>query len=75
MEFREIASFVRSSALTLATDLEPLPGSLLSGSGGQAFATGVILYFFFAGIIEGYLMTRMYLGQAFRLDEDTVLPP
>jgi uncharacterized membrane protein len=35
----------------------------------QSFATGLIVYFFVVGIIQGYLLTRMFLPEQFGLTE------
>jgi hypothetical protein len=39
---------------------------------GSAFAKALIVYFFVAGVIQGYLLTRMYLAERF---EELELPP
>lgn len=60
LQFRAIGEFLER----LATDL----GSSLpmgAAGGGKQFATAVIIYFFVAGAIQGYLLTRMYLAVQF----------
>ena len=47
----------------LAADLGPALGA------PKAFATGLIVYFFVIGIIQGYLLTRMFLPRQFGLTE------
>lgn len=47
-----------------------LSRDLAAGIGGPdytPFATGLIVYFFVVGIIQGYILTRMFLGNEFRL--------
>ncbi|HEX8364491.1 MAG TPA: hypothetical protein VF603_04315 [Allosphingosinicella sp.] len=36
----------------------------------KSFATGLIVYFFVVGIIQGYILTRMFLGDQFRIDQE-----
>jgi uncharacterized membrane protein len=40
----------------------------------SSFAKALIIYFFVAGIIQGYLLTRMYLSERFE-EVETPLPP
>lgn len=42
-------------------------GELAAATGApKPFGTGLIVYFFVAGIIEGYILTRLFLSTQFR---------
>jgi uncharacterized membrane protein len=56
VEFRNIGQFLNRISLELGQALPPQ-------TGGASFAKALIVYFFVAGIIQGYLLTRMYVGR------------
>jgi uncharacterized membrane protein len=58
VNFQAIGRFVDQMAAALAVD---------SGK-GKAFALGVIVYFFAVGIIQGYILTRIFLSERFRAE-------
>lgn len=57
IEFRQLGEFLNGISVTLAQALEPRTTA--------AFAQALIVYFFVAGIIQGYLLTRLYVGKQF----------
>lgn len=47
--------------------VDQMAGELAADTGrGKAFALGVIVYFFAVGIIQGYILTRIFLSVRFR---------
>jgi len=52
---REIGLFVKNRSIELGTSIEM----------GQAFAEALIVYFFVVGIIQGYILTRIFLAVEF----------
>jgi uncharacterized membrane protein len=61
VEFRNLAGFLNALADDLAQSLTP-PARV-------GFAQALIVYFFVAGVIQGYLLTRMYLSRQFEAEE------
>jgi uncharacterized membrane protein len=59
VNLRSIGTFIDS----LAVDLGPALGT------PKAFATGLIVYFFAVGIIQGYILTRVFLTEQFKIDK------
>lgn len=60
INFREIGAFVAQ-----------LADMLSKGTGtSAAFATSLIVYFFVTGIIQGYILTRIFLAAQFQAAED-----
>jgi hypothetical protein len=55
INFKEIGAFL----VRISGDLD---GSL---SAGKPFALALIVYFFVVGLIQGYLLTRMFLSRQF----------
>ncbi len=45
------------------------PGRTSSFEEAHAFANGIIVYFVAAGVIQGFLLTRMFLTRAWQTDE------
>ena len=61
INFKDIGIFLKSISNELATSLGT----------GTPFATALIVYFFVAGLIQGYLLTRMFLSWQFSLQMRT----
>jgi uncharacterized membrane protein len=59
VEFRKIGEFLTGISSELGQSLTPQAGA-------AAFAKALIVYFFVAGAIQGYLLTRMYLTEEFQ---------
>lgn len=68
IEFHAIGGFVRSISAELGRSLSLQAGEPSEGP-ATSFAQAVIVYFFVAGIIQGYLLTRMYLSAQFEVYE------
>lgn len=69
LQFHSLGSFLDR----VSRDL----GQALGGGNAawaSAFAKALIIYFFVAGVIQGYLLTRMYLSERFE-EAETPLPP
>lgn len=64
INFKEIGAFLKSISEELAASLAI----------DAAFATALIVYFFVAGLIQGYLLTRMFLSPQFSLQPGTLEP-
>ena len=64
INFKAIGAFLKSTSEELAASLTT----------STAFATALILYFFVAGLIQGYLLTRMFLSPQFSSQTRTVEP-
>lgn len=64
IEFHAIGGFVRNLAAELGRALSLQAGDQAEGP-ATSFAQALIVYFFVAGIIQGYLLTRMYLSAQF----------
>lgn len=74
VEFRDIGAFVSGLSVKLGRALSPAPDDQ---SAAASFALALIVYFSVAGLIQGYLLTRMYLGKQFENNENlpAVMPP
>jgi uncharacterized membrane protein/uncharacterized protein YneF (UPF0154 family) len=59
VEFQKIGEFIARISRELGQSLAPQTGA-------ESFARALIIYFFVAGIIQGYLLTRMYVGRQFQ---------
>ncbi len=59
VEFRKIGESLTRISLELGQSLTPQVGA-------ASFAKALIVYFFVAGVIQGYLLTRMYLSAEFQ---------
>ncbi len=70
VEIRGIGQFIRKTSFELGQALAPPMASQTEIAARAAFATGVIVYFFVAGMIQGYLLTRMYLREQFQEVEE-----
>jgi uncharacterized membrane protein len=57
IEFRQLGGFLTRTSGELAQALVPRTS--------PAFAQALIIYFFVAGVIQGYLLTRLYLSREF----------
>ncbi|MFE8601787.1 MauE/DoxX family redox-associated membrane protein [Archangium violaceum] len=68
IEFHAIGGFVRNISAELGRALSLQAGDQ-SESPATSFAQALIVYFFVAGIIQGYLLTRMYLSAQFEVYE------
>jgi len=64
LEFRQVGGFVNSLSVELGTALA-LHQSIRGERESAAFAQALIVYFFFAGLVQGYLLTRIYLSRRF----------
>jgi uncharacterized membrane protein len=64
IEFHAIGGFVRNISAELGRALSLQAGEQVEAP-ATSFAQAVIIYFFVAGIIQGYLLTRMYLSAQF----------
>ncbi|HEX5745931.1 MAG TPA: MauE/DoxX family redox-associated membrane protein [Archangium sp.] len=64
IEFHAIGGFVRNISAELGRALSLQAGDQVEGL-ATSFAQAIIVYFFVAGIIQGYLLTRMYLSTQF----------
>ncbi len=68
VEFHAIGRFVRGLAAELGKALSLQSGDPVEGP-AASFAQAVIVYFFVAGLIQGYLLTRLYLSGQFEVYE------
>lgn len=68
IEFRKIGTFLNELSDRLGNSL-PTQSTPQSDTEARSFALALIVYFFIAGIIQGYLLTRMYLGRSFADNE------
>ncbi|HTW22589.1 MAG TPA: hypothetical protein VMD78_03265 [Candidatus Baltobacteraceae bacterium] len=64
VEFHQVGGFLKEVARELGQALSPQIGA-------ESFAQALIVYFFVAGAIQGYLLTRMYLTEQFEDDQLT----
>jgi hypothetical protein len=64
VEFRKLGTLIKGVAQQLGQSLTPSADVHLQ-SNAASFAEALILYFFAAGMIQGYLLTRMYIGVQF----------
>jgi uncharacterized membrane protein len=71
VEFHNIGTFLRGMSAELGRSLATQP-SAQSEAEATSFALGLIVYFFVIGIIQGYLLTRMYLSRQFQEHEAPV---
>ncbi len=67
LEFHSVGTFLDRVSSDVG---RAVPGA--DAARGSAFAKALIVYFFVAGVIQGYLLTRMYLAERF---EELELPP
>ena len=65
VEFRTIGPFLDKVAVKLGKSLLTQPNAQTELE-VSSFAQALIVYFFIAGIIQGYLLTRMYLSAKFK---------
>lgn len=65
VQFREIAAFVESTGAKSAGVLGAIPGA-------AAFATSILLGYFFLGFFVGYLNTRLVLSPALEVSENPI---
>jgi len=63
INFQTIGAFLEARAQNLSNDLKT----------GEPYALALIVYFFVVGVMQGYILTRMYLSWQFSL-QDTVDP-
>ena len=70
VELRQIVAWVNNTSLSLAAGLQARQSGNDKPSPQEAhsYALALIVYFSFAGLIQGYLLTRMFLAKAFRGD-------
>ncbi|HYO73297.1 MAG TPA: MauE/DoxX family redox-associated membrane protein [Archangium sp.] len=68
IEFHAIGGFIRNISAELGRALTLQSGAQAEGP-ATSFAQALIVYFFVAGIIQGYLLTRMYLSAQFEVYE------
>lgn len=66
VEIHELGNVIASAAEIFARGAMPRPGRGTNQEEAQAFATGIIVYFVIAGIIQGFLLTRMFLTRAWQ---------
>jgi hypothetical protein len=64
INFREISGFIDRRSDLLATSLE-----MQTPPAGKAMALSLIVYFFVVGLIEGYLLTRLFLSRQFASED------
>ena len=64
VEFHNIGVFIIDTSANLGKAL-PLQANPQNEIEAAVFAQALIVYFFTAGIIQGYLLTRMYIGRKF----------
>ena len=64
VEFHNIGLFLSDTSANLGKALL-LKDSLQDENEAAVFALALIVYFFVAGIIQGYLLTRIYIGGKF----------
>jgi hypothetical protein len=60
LQFHKLGTFLDKTSRALGTAL-----STTDGARASAFALAIIVYFFVAGVIQGYLLTRMFLAERF----------
>ena len=63
IDLAEIGSFIDDTSADLA--------KALGGTTTPSFAMALILYFFVVGLIQGYLLTRMFLAWQFALQVES----
>jgi hypothetical protein len=66
VELHKLGPLLNRTAATLAQGLSLREGREASADEAQAFAVGLIAYFLVAGLIQGFLLTRMFLTQAWQ---------
>jgi uncharacterized membrane protein len=65
VEFHNIGAFLRGISAELGSSLAAQPSAQTEVE-STSFAKALIVYFFITGIIQGYLLTRMYLSGRFQ---------
>lgn len=69
VELHELGPTLSKAAAVLASGLTLRdPAQKLALGEAQAFATGLVAYFLVAGLIQGFLLTRMFITRAWNAD-------
>jgi hypothetical protein len=69
IEFHRVGPVINQVGGTLAAGLVQWSGRSSSKEEALAFASAVVVYFVTAGVIQGFLLTRMFLTSAWRRQE------
>jgi hypothetical protein len=70
VEFRSLGTFLNGISVDLGAALVP-PGVVSGAIEAASFGKALIVYFSVAGMIQGYLLTRMYLTEQFQEEVQT----
>lgn len=68
VELHELGPTLSSASAVLASGLTLRPGRIAASGEAQAFATGLVAYFLVAGLIQGFLLTRMFIARAWNAE-------
>ena len=66
VELHELGPTIVRMSDAFAAGVVPRPGMTGTPEEARAFASAMIVYFFAAGIIQGFLLTRMFLTRAWQ---------
>jgi hypothetical protein len=72
VQLHQLGNGVARVAEVFARGATPRPGRSASLDEAQAFASGIVVYFVVAGIIQGFLITRMFLTRAWQQDQQSL---
>jgi len=64
VELHELGPTLSRASSVLAAGLTLRPGRVVAPGEAQAFAVGLVAYFLVAGLIQGFLLTRMFITGA-----------
>jgi hypothetical protein len=70
VELHQIGPTIGRMSDVLAMGVTLGPGRTSSAEEAKAFASGVIVYFFAAGVIQGFLLIRMFMTRAWQASEN-----
>ena len=68
INLKDIGKFIDGQSKELATAFGRPPNEIIVHY--ESFATALIVYFFVVGLIQGYLLTRMFLTWQFEMHEE-----
>jgi hypothetical protein len=68
VELHKFGPTLSHASSLLASGLTLRPGRVVAADEAQAFSTGLLAYFFVTGIIQGFLLTRMFITRAWNAD-------
>lgn len=71
VQLHKLGPTISEAAAVLAQGLTLRPGRLAAPGEAQSFATGLVAYFLVAGLIQGFLLTRMFIARAWNEEAQT----